>query len=115
MENVEHTITRRHPTYSEALAEFPAEYRDAVHAFAYGGHWRRRIIVRLSPALALQLAIDPRLDHARWLLDDEGMIDEVEAAARLAVPRQTRPALLRVVGRKVKLKTPVQRRSRTRC
>jgi hypothetical protein len=103
MEDVEHR--RFNCTFDEAVAEFASEHRPAILAFACGdaGHWNRRFAVRVSPALALQLAIEPRLKNARRMLDEHYPFDEVAAAARLQVPRHTRPAQLRVVGRKVRL------------
>ena len=109
MENLKPTTKRVRLNYDEALAEFPAEYRDVVPNFASAddGNWNRYFAVRWFPALALQLAIDPELEHARWLLDEHYPWGVVAAAARLAVSRRARPARLRVVGRKVRLIKPI--------
>ena len=109
LEKVKHTTKRVRRTYDAALAEFPAKYREVVHQFAHAedGDWNRCYAVRWFPALALQLAIDPTLKDARWLLDEHYPFAVVAAEARLAVPRHTRPARLRVVGRKVRLIKPI--------
>ena len=109
MENVKPTTKRARLSYDEALAEFPPEYRGVVHNFASAedGNWNRSFAVRWFPALALQLAIDPKLEHARWLLDEHYPWGAVARAARLAVSGKARPARLRVVGRKVRLIKPI--------
>ncbi len=94
------------PSYAEALAEFPIEYRDLVDEFAIGaeGNWNRRWCVRFSPALALQLALNPDMQHARWLIDEHYPFDSAAEDAELSVPRQTRPVDLCVVKNKVHLR-----------
>ena len=104
--------------FDAALDEFDPEHRVAILAFADNEKWWRRFLVHSSPALALQLAIDPALEHARAMLDEmdsEWTNDDVARAAGLEVPRHTRPAQLRVVGVKVQLASENKRRLKTKC